>query len=64
MHSEKRKVIKNIVKFPEYYEVGGTCCWKVYEKTHHRGESEILKSGSDRNKNRFPIKSVKLIDCE
>ena len=57
-------MIQNFYKSPQFYEVGGTCCWKAYSKTKYRGEGEILKSGSDRQKNRFPIKSVKLADCE
>ena len=57
-------MIKNILMSPQFYEVGGTCCWKAYSKTYGRGEAEILRSGSDRQKNRFPIKSVHLINCE
>ena len=64
LQSRKRTVLPIIHKHPKFYEVGGTCCWKVYAKTHLRGEGEILRAGADRQKNRFAIKSVKLMDCE
>ena len=62
--AKKRVVIKNIKKSPVYYEVGGNCCWKVYDKTYHRGKDEVLRGGADRQKNMFTIKSVKLVACE
>ena len=58
-----RQSIKKIRKDPEFYHVGGNCCWKVYSKASHRGESTYLKQGVDRRKNEFPIKSVKLTHC-
>ena len=64
LQSKKRTVIPVIQKYPQFYEVGGTCCWKVYAKTHHRGEGEILRAKADRQMNRFTIRSVKLMDCE
>ena len=68
LQSNKRTVLPVIPKYqnkyPKFYTVGGTCCWKVYTKTHLRGEGEILREGADRQKNRFAIKSVKLMDCE
>ena len=55
--------IKHIRNSTQFYEVGGTCCWKVYKMKNYRGESNILRAGSDRQKNSFPIKSVKFVEC-
>ena len=62
--SKKKTKIYNIKRSPEFYHVGGTCCWKVFANTMHRGQGEILRAGSDRRKNIFTIKSVKLHECE
>ena len=62
--SKKMNMIKKIRKSPQYYQVAGTCCWKVFSMAHHRGKHEILtSSGSDRKRNTFAIRSVELADC-
>ena len=62
--AKKKTVVRNIRRDPEFYQVGGTCCWKVFAKRNHRGQGAIIRRGIDRQRNTFKIKSVKLVDCE
>ena len=71
LQSRKRRMginiifgISNIRNSPQFYEVGGTCCWKVYSRANYRGEGNILRAGSDRQKNSFAIKSVLFVKCK
>ena len=65
LQSQKKTIgINEIRNSPQFFEVGGTCCWKVYSKINYRGEGNILRAGSDRQKNNFVIKSVKFMKCE
>jgi len=64
LQSQKTTEIPKIQRSPQFHEVGGTCCWKVFSKMHHRGMGKTLSASSEREKNTFIIKSVKLASCD
>ena len=61
--ADGRTAIRRMSRGPEFAEVGGTCCWRVYARYSHRGQSEVIPYAWHRKRITFPIKSVKMTTC-
>ena len=55
--------IRKMTKGPQFAQVGGSCCWKVFSRKSYRGEAKILRDGVNRQQNEFKIRSVQLVSC-